>query len=158
MRLSPTLLLLAALATQSLGQSQPFSGRVVSITDGDTLRVLVSDREIVVRLHGIDAPEQSQAFGNASRKWLSDQVFGKTVRVEFRDTGKDRYGRTIGEVFLEDKSINHASVKAGMSWWFQRYAATDRKLRDLENEARTARRGLWQDANPIPPWEFRARS
>jgi endonuclease YncB( thermonuclease family) len=51
--------------------------------------------------------------------------------------------------------LNHELVRAGLAWWFQRYARHDGDLKELESEARIARRGLWVDENPLPPWEFR---
>jgi micrococcal nuclease len=81
-------------------------------------------------------------------------VFGKEVNV--RDRGLDRYGRTIGEVFLTDgRNVNHEIVRAGLAWWFRRYAPDDRTLAKLEKSAREARRGLWADRYPMPPWEWR---
>lgn len=105
-------------------------------------------------LHGIDAPEKGQAFSNRAKRYVSDLVFGKDVNV--RAKGQDRYGRTIADVFLRDGwNVNHEVVRAGFAWWFRRYAPKDKKLEKLEAEAREARRGLWVDPNPIPPWEFR---
>ncbi len=68
----------------------------------------------------------------------------------------DRYGRTIGEVSLPDgRVLNRELVKAGFAWWYRRYAPEDVRLEQLENEAREAGRGLWADAEPVPPWEWR---
>jgi Staphylococcal nuclease homologue len=104
--------------------------------------------------HGIDAPEKGQAFSNRAKQYVSDLVFGKEVAV--RVGGQDRYGRIIGEVFLADgRYVNHEIVGAGFAWWFRRYAPDDRTLAKLESEAREARRGLWADRDPMPPWEFR---
>jgi micrococcal nuclease len=131
-----------------------FRGRVVGVADGDTIRVLLDGQAVRVRLHGIDAPEKGQAFSNRAKQFVSDLVFGKEVNV--RDRGLDRYGRTIGEVLLLDgRNVNHEIVRAGLAWWFRRYATGDRKLEKLEAEARQARRGLWADRYPVPPWEWR---
>jgi micrococcal nuclease len=143
------LLLLAA----PLG-AEGFRGRVVGISDGDTISVMHEGRAERVRLHGIDAPEKGQPFTNRAKQYVSDLVFGKDVKVEVH--GQDRYGRTIGDVFLPDgRNLNHEIVKAGFAWWFRRYAPHNRVLEKLESEAREAKRGLWVDANPVPPWEFR---
>jgi hypothetical protein len=81
-------------------------------------------------------------------------VFGKVVRVAARD--RDRYGRLVGDVFTPDgESLNAELVRAGFAWWYRRYAPKNTKLAALEVEARAAKRGLWVDTNPIPPWEFR---
>jgi endonuclease YncB( thermonuclease family) len=70
--------------------------------------------------------------------------------------GQDRYQRTIAEVILPDgKILNYEIVKAGLAWWFKRYAPSDPTLEGLEFQARKAQRGLWSDPDPAPPWEFR---
>ena len=70
----------------------------------------------------------------------------------------DRYGRTVGEVILPDgRVLNHELVRAGLAWWYRRYAPDDKTLEQLERGARGANRGLWADPNPVPPWEWRRR-
>lgn len=125
-------------------------GRVVRISDGDTLTLLVNRQEIRVRLHGIDAPEAGQPFGTVARKALADAVFGKTVQVENR--GQDRYRRTLGVVRLDGVDVNGGLVKDGMAWAYVKYS---RAYVAQEKDAREARRGLWVDAAPMPPWEWR---
>jgi len=103
-----------------------------------------------VRLWGIDCPESRQAFGTRAKQFTSQLAFGREVKVVVRDT--DRYGRTVGEVILPDgRSLNHELVRAGLAWWYRQYAANDRTLENLEREARAAKRGLWVEADPIPP-------
>jgi endonuclease YncB( thermonuclease family) len=128
-------------------------GRVVGITDGDTLTILHAGRQQVIRLHGIDAPEKGQAFGERAKQFTSSLAFWKTVVVRVR--GRDRYERTIGDVFLPDgRHLNQEVVRVGYAWWYRRYSA-DQRLAMLEAEARAARRGLWSDPSPCPPWEWR---
>jgi micrococcal nuclease len=138
-----------------LGASaEQFTGKVVGISDGDTLSVLHEGKAVKVRLHGVDTPERAQAFGTQARKLTGDLVFQQIVTVIIRDT--DRYGRVVGEVLLPDgRSLNQELVKAGMAWWYRRYAPHDTTFAQLEAEARTAKRGLWADAHPVPPWEWR---
>ena len=70
--------------------------------------------------------------------------------------GLDKYGRTLGDVFLPDgTNINHALVKEGWCWWYRKYAPGDTVLEELEKEAREAKKGLWADPAPIPPWVYR---
>jgi endonuclease YncB( thermonuclease family) len=132
-----------------------FTGKVVRVMDGDTLEVLTQDMTpIRVRLSGIDCPEKGQAFGQRAKQAASDLAFGKTVEV--RDTGRDRYGRTVGEVMLQDgRSLNRELVRAGLAWWYRQYAKKDADLARLEEEAREAKLGLWADADPVPPWNWR---
>ncbi len=110
--------------------AQTFTAKVVGITDGDTIKVL-RNREIVrVRLHGIDCPESRQPFGTRAKQFTGDLAFGKTVTINARDT--DRYGRTIAEVVLPDgRVLNHEIVKAGLGWWYRKYAPGDLQLEKL---------------------------
>ena len=107
---------------------------------------------------GIDAPEKKQAFGNRSKGSLSDLVFDKTVNVETEK--RDRYGRQIGKVLVNGQDINLEQVKRGLAWHYKQYqreqSPTDQQsYAAAEIVARTAQVGLWRDAYPIPPWEFR---
>jgi endonuclease YncB( thermonuclease family) len=97
--------------------SERFSGRVVGIADGDTITVLRAGREVKVRLHWIDCPERGQAFGRRAKQAKSRLVFGKTVVVE--PTDADRYGRTVGRVFVDGQDINLELVSPRMAWWFR---------------------------------------
>lgn len=134
-------------------------GRVVAVADGDTITVLgEGDRQTRVRLQGIDAPENRQAFGAASKRHLSDLVFDRWVMVEYEKT--DRYGRTLGKVIVGGRDVNLEQVKSGLAWHYKYYqdeqSPEDRRLyTQAEAGARAARRGLWADANPTPPWDFR---
>lgn len=134
-------------------QSADIAGRVVSIQDGDTLTVLVDRRQIKVRLADIDAPESKQPFGSRSKQSLAVLCFNKETRLETQ--GKDRYGRTISTVHCAGNNANAMQVRQGMAWVFDRYASPSSPLYDLQNEAKTARRGLWSDPHPVPPWEWR---
>ena len=148
----PLFLGLALVASQALATD--FTGRMVGVSEGDTITVLSKDKPVRVRLHGIDYPEKRQAFGNRAKQATSKLVFGQTVTV--RDLGKDRYGRTVGEVLLPDgRSLNRELVKAGFAWWYRRYAPDNEPLKQLEQEAREAKRGLWVDPHAVSPWEWR---
>jgi endonuclease YncB( thermonuclease family) len=131
-----------------------FTGKVVGVSDGDTISVMRGGRALKVRLHGIDCPEKKQAFATKAKKFSSDLAFGKEGTVRNQTT--DRYGRTVGVAILPDgKNLNWELVSAGLAWWYRKYAPDDRMLQKLEAEARDAKRGLWADKNPIPPWEWR---
>jgi endonuclease YncB( thermonuclease family) len=138
---------------------QTLSGRVVRIADGDTITVLdASNTQHRIRLQGIDAPESKQDFGTQSKKKLSGLIFGKDVEVVYEKT--DQYGRLLGKVLLDGRDINLEQVRSGMAWHFKEYereqSIEDRELyARAEDEARSARRGLWVDKNPVEPGEFR---
>ena len=127
-------------------------GRVVSIQDGDTLTVLVARRQIKVRLAGIDAPERDQPFGEKSWQSLSQMAFNRTVSVAMQKI--DDYGRTVGTVTVARLNVEGEQVQRGLAWVYRQYSH-DSQLLALEAEAKAARRGLWADANPIPPWDWR---
>lgn len=135
--------------------TEPFKARCVGVKDGDTVAVLTEQQqEITVRLFGIDAPEKKQPYGERARQFLSDIIFGKTVQVVPRN--RDRYGRLVADILLEDaRRVNELVVQAGMAWWYRTYAPNDTVLRQLEQQAKNAKTGLWKDPNPMPPWEFR---
>ena len=133
---------------------EELSGKIVSITDGDTAKILVGKEQVTIRLEGIDAPESTQSFGKKSKEALATMIFGKTVTV--KKTGEDRYGRSLGFIFVEDIDVNAQMIQDGWAWHYKKYNDEER-LAHLEDEARTEKRGLWADQNPLPPWEFRAR-
>ncbi|MGP1609676.1 MAG: thermonuclease family protein [Burkholderiales bacterium] len=144
--------LFVALACPALAFASDIEGKIVGITDGDTLTVLRDLEQIKVRLAEIDTPEKAQPFGQRAKQSLSDMCFGRQARIE--DKGHDRYGRTIGRVWCNGVDANAQQVQRGMAWVYDRYV-TDRSLYALQDDARAARRGLWVDADPVRPWEWR---
>lgn len=130
-------------------------GKVVSVSDGDTITVLTPDtKPVKVRLHGIDCPESNQAFGTKAKQFTSELVYGE--RVSVTQVATDKYKRLVGIVELENGQIlNELLVAAGVAWWYQQYAPTDRTLQSLEEAARKEKKGIWSVPNPTPPWEFR---
>lgn len=151
-----------AFCVSATGLAETLEGKVIGVTDGDTLTVLEVQPGIysgwIVRLTGIDAPEKRQPFGNVARQRLADLVFQRKVTVEWRK--RDRYGRTLGKVLLDGVDVNLEMVRTGHAWVFTRYlselAPTDQEsYLAAELEARAERRGLWLDATPIPPWDWR---
>lgn len=133
---------------------------IVGISDGDTLtaRCPTQDaahpyQQVKIRLAGIDAPEKKQAFGQKSKENLSDLCFQTEAKVAPKST--DRYGRTVADVQCQGKDAGQAQVKTGMAWVYDKYATGYANLYPLQKEAQTAKRGLWADAEPTPPWEWR---
>ena len=122
--------------------SSDLVGRVVKVSDGDTITVLDSSKtQHKIRLQGIDAPEKKQAFGNASRKFLAGLVANREVRVAW--SKRDRYQRILGTVFVDGNDANLEMLKAGMAWHYKKYDSTPAYVQ-AESEARAATRGLWQ--------------
>ena len=146
-------------------------GRVVGVSDGDTITVVDADRALhKVRLAGIDAPEKTQPYGGEARRHLVVLVFGKPVVVSWHK--RDRYGRLVGRVVLtvagtcgradcaRVEDVGLAQVESGLAWHYRQYqneqSPEDRRRYTLaEREARARREGLWRDAQPVPPWDYR---
>lgn len=154
--------LLCAIALYGISVSATaaeLEGRVIGVSDGDTITVLVGAHvSVKVRLAGIDAPEKAQPFGSVSKKNLSDHVYEKKVTVEWEK--KDRYGRVLGRVLVDGSDACLEQIRAGLAWHYKQYAKDQpASLRlayeEAERLARQSRAGLWREPNPIPPWEFR---
>ncbi len=137
------------------------TGRVVRVIDGDTLVVLDANKaQHEIRLAGIDSPEQKQAYGMKAKEYLGDLVAGRFIVIDYNKHDRDK--RIIGKVLLSNQDMNLEQIKAGLAWYDKKHAIeqteSDRELyAQIEDEARQAKRGLWLDANPIPPWEFRRK-
>jgi endonuclease YncB( thermonuclease family) len=148
------IIILTILVSASI--SFAFQGKVVRVIDGDTIVILNIDNEQTkVRLYGIDSPESKQAFGTRSKQFLSKLIFGQVVAIV--DMGNDRYGRTIGKIYLDDQYINLMMVQAGMAWWYKQYSKRDTELSLAQTKAQKQQLGLWIDPKAVAPWEFRAK-
>lgn len=136
-------------------------GRVIGVSDGDTLTVLDEARiSRRIRLLGIDAPEKGQPWGKVAKQVLLDRVINRSVMVLVQS--RDRYGRTVGEVLLGGEDVNLEMIRDGLAWHDPRYAKNQfpgdaARCAHAESEARRTRLGLWAGQNPIPPWEWRHR-
>jgi endonuclease YncB( thermonuclease family) len=155
-RLFPWLLALALFLLPATAAA--WSGKVVGVIDGDSITVLHDGSQEQIRLYGIDCPEKRQEFGNRAKQLTSSLVFGKLVEVEPMTV--DRYGRTVAFVRVGNILVNEELIRQGLAWVYIRYC--DRPIcqewKELEAEAKKARRGLWSMPNPVPPWEFRRRN
>ena len=129
-----------------------WEGKVVSVTDGDTIKVLQDGKQVKVRLAAIDCPEKGQPYGQAAKKFTIDLVAGRIVKVWPTDT--DRYGRTIAFVFVGGIDLNKELLKAGLAWHYKQYSR-DPELAKLEFEARAKKVGLWIEPGAVAPWKWR---
>ena len=143
-----------SLAFSVLAHGETINGRVVGISDGDTLTVLdTSNTQFKIRLAAIDAPEKAQPFGQRGKQKLSEICYGKNASV--RVVGTDRYGRSVGDVDCAGINANQQMIQSGLAWVYRKYDKGHEHLYAFEEEARNARLGLWTDSNPIAPWEWR---
>ncbi|HEY9196272.1 MAG TPA: thermonuclease family protein [Mucilaginibacter sp.] len=149
-----SLLLIVLLSLWACNRKPEYLYKVVKIKDGDTLGLLSPDnQELTVRLAEVDCPEKTQAFGQAAKKFTSDICFGKYVKLV--GNVHDRYGRTVALVLLEDgTNVNYQLVKNGYAWQYKQYSQSA-ELAGYEQQARQNHLGLWADASPTPPWEYR---
>ena len=139
--------------------AETLSGRIIGISDGDTLKLL--DAEYVthkIRLSGIDAPEKKQDFGEKSKNALSARAYMRLAQADCRKT--DRYQRNVCVVFVDGQDVGLEQIKAGMAWWYHQYARDQRRQERIDYEsaellAESQRSGLWNGTNPVPPWEWR---
>lgn len=130
---------------------------VLGVTDGDTFLCVKGKRRFVVRLSGIDAPEKDQPYGLASRSILSKMILGKKVRLFQTSIG--RYKRTIAIVHLNDLCVNRELVRVGAAWVYNKYCPPGlfRDWSNLQEQAKSDKRGLWQFNDPIYPSTWRHR-
>ena len=137
--------------------SDQLIGKVVGISDGDTITVLTEqNKNIKIRLAEIDAPEKEQPWGQNSKQALFDLVFSMNVIVD--SVGVDRYGRTLGTVFLEQININKQMVEQGNAWAHEKYVR-DQDYFALQNSAHTQKMGLWslKEDQTVAPWLWRKK-
>lgn len=148
-------ILLFVLSILNFAFAEMLKGKVVGVSDGDTITILLEgNKPVKVRLAQIDAPEKHQDFGQKSKQSLSDMIYQKEVTVKVWDT--DRYGRIVGQIFHNGTDINLEQVKRGMAWVYTRYAKDPEYFKAMEI-AKSKKIGLWSMPNPVPPWEFRKR-
>lgn len=127
-------------------------GIVVKVYDGDTITLQNNSGIYKIRLAGIDAPESRQAYGNVSRNYLYNMVRDRFVYAEVHN--KDRYGRYVAKIMLDNTDVNAEMLRAGLAWHYKQYNK-DFEYARLEQEAKRSKRGLWMEKNPIPPWIYR---
>ena len=129
--------------------------KLVGVSDGDTVTVVMDGQQTKIRLYGIDAPEKAQDFGQVSTEAIKRLTTGKAITVQPYE--RDKYGRTVGMLFADGVNVNEAQVKAGNAWVYQQYCkeAFCAQWKAFEQEAKASGVGLWRDASPTAPWEWR---
>jgi len=137
--------------------SKAWSGKVIGIADGDTITVLRDKEQVKIRLYGIDCPEGGQAFSKKAKQFTSKMVLGKVVEVKVMAT--DRYGRTVAFVAVNKQILNEELLKAGYAWVYYQYCheLICHAWADYQFAAKLAKRGLWREPDPLPPWAFRRK-
>jgi len=149
-----TALLAAGLGAAAPRPGEEIAGKVVKVKDGDSMDLRRGGENVGVRVFGVDSPERGQPWSSRARSFTAALVGNQDVVVVVKDV--DRYGRIVGDVKLKDgRDLGRELLRAGLAWYYHRYA-NDPALEKLEGEARAAKRGLWSEPRPVPPWKFRA--
>ena len=140
-----------------------WEGKVTGVTDGGYITVVHDGKGERISLYGVDCPGIRQDFGQKAKEFTSEKVLRKIVEVEpvvidRKGKTKDQYGRTLALVYTEGrKCLNEELIRSGFAWVYSQYCTKPgcEQWKDLENQAKRHKIGLWSVLNPIPPWEFR---
>ena len=143
-------------ATLPARAGQPaYPAHCIAVIDGDTLMVREPGQPARrVRLHGVDSPEIEQPFGMKARQFTARQLLDRRVTVQ--PVTVDAAQIPLVKIFLSGTLFNHTLVAAGYAWRYTRYLSSP-QIAILERQAREARRGLWLEPHPTPPWQWRRR-
>lgn len=133
--------------------AQTYTGKIIAVKDGDTVVMLVKDKQQTIRLAHIDTPEKKQPYGTKAKQFVSDFCFGKTVKIVIANK-PDRNGRWIAELYHGNRNLNKELVRSGLAWHYKQFSKND-NYAALELNARRKKVGLWQDITPVAPWEWR---
>lgn len=131
-----------------------YQGKCIKVVDGDTLDLLTAENETIrFRFESIDCPERGQPFGSNATEFVKQAAIGRDITVY--QTGVDtRYDRLTGFVYVGDYNLNAELLANGLAWHYKKYSE-DTDLAILENNARVAPVGIWQDIRAIAPWDWR---
>lgn len=152
MRKLKTIILFILLTISLIAQT--LTGKVLYVSDGDTLTMEVNGQKEKIRFFGIDAPEKTQPGGLESKEFVLNKLKNNVIEVKVTDT--DRYNRKIGKIYYDDGVyLNKEIVKSGHAWWYERYARNEKDLRDAEEYAKSNKLGLWAKPSSIAPWDWR---
>ncbi|PKH52215.1 hypothetical protein CXF68_16615 [Tenacibaculum sp. Bg11-29] len=153
MHLKILFILLLFIIPKTVKLPENFCAKVIGVIDGDTIEVLYENKPIHIRLAHIDCPEKKQPFGKKTKRFVSNEIFGKKVKIIH--SGKWHWNRLIAEVYYDgNKNLNKELISNGLAMHFKKYSK-DQKYKQLEIEAKNNKIGIWSDPNLIPPWEYR---
>ncbi len=133
-----------------------YVGQTIDVSDGDTITVKSAKNGVVkIRLYGVDCPEAFQVHGENAKQFTISKSLHKRVRISPIDV--DDYGRTVAVVMVNGENLNEKIIAGGNGWVFRKYCHSEfcESWLKLEEHARNSHLGLWQDKNPIPPWQWR---
>jgi micrococcal nuclease len=155
---------LPLVSVSSCTNPRKVEGKVTRVSDGDTLILVTGEgTKLKVRLYGIDAPEirhervPGQPYGREAKDALTEMALGRKVTLEIVDI--DMHRRMVGIVRISGADINQEMIRNGLAWAYRRYLSAPYASVYIaaEKEARSRRLGLWKQANPDPPWNFKRK-
>ena len=157
-----TLLLLISLLLQfsnNAANAETITGILDSVIDGATITIISKGKVVEIRLFGIDTPDKTQAFGQVARNFTGGKAAKGELRVEPITKTKDHDGRIVAIVFVNDINLNEQILSQGFGWVYRQYCKESfcADWLKLEAVAKASHAGLWVDANPTPPWEYRQK-
>jgi len=151
--------------TTSCSSRVPEQSEVVRVTDGDTIVIASAEgkKNMTCRLYGIDSPEtpkrdrKGQPYSKEAGKELRQLIYGQ--KVEVITTGEKTHGREVCIIKKDGKDINLEMVRRGYAWAYRKHLKSPyaSEYIEAENRARDQKLGIWQEDNPLPPWEFKKR-
>ena len=148
-----TLIFIGALLVSQISNAEYLESlKIKRVVDGDTVHVFYQDEVYKIRLTEIDAPERDQPYGSNSTEYLKSLLKERMVDVDI--SGTDRYGRKLGRLYWQGMDINRELVSAGYAWVYDQYV-TDNSFYENQSKARNSKKGLWEDQNPLEPWNWR---
>ena len=148
-----TLIFIGALLVSQVSNAEYLESlKIKRVVDGDTVHVFYQDEVYKIRLTEIDAPERDQPYGSNSTEYLKSLLKEGMVDVDI--SGTDRYGRKLGRLYWRGMDINRELVSAGYAWVYDQYV-TDNSFYENQSKARNSKKGLWEDQDPLEPWNWR---
>lgn len=141
--------------TNNSANAETITGTIDSVIKGDTITIISKGKKVEIRLFGIDSPEKTQTFGQFARNFTGGKASKGEIRVE--PISKDHDGRIVAMVFVNGINLNEQIVSQGFGWVYRQYCKESfcADWLKLESNAKASHKGLWADANPTPPWEYR---
>lgn len=150
-----TLVLAGILAVSGLCTGETISGTVTAVQSGDLITIDQNGVSKTVRLYGVACPETGQPYADKAKEYVSGKVLNKEVSVEIK--ASDSEGRAVGAVVGKDYvNLNQSLLEAGLAWWDNQNAEKDSALKNLNAKALASKTGLWAEAAPLAPWDYRA--
>lgn len=147
-------LIISFLLVTIVGFAQQYNGSIIRVIDGDTFVFQTEDGSLKVRMFGTDAPERDQPYSKESADFVKEYLYKEAT---LKANGVDRYGRTLAVLFIDGQDINLLTIKNGCAWHFKRYTS-NQQYAVAEKFARKKKIGIWALPNPVPPWEWRAKT